>query len=321
MIKSPDPTAIAVASRSFSRHPVLRAELLARYPAARFNDDGVSLAGEGLIGFLRGAEKAITALERLDDDVFAALPGLKVVSKYGVGFDMIDLEAMTGRGVKLGWTGGVNRRSVAELVISLAIAMLRRLPEATAGVRAGNWAQIRGRQLGSCTVGIIGCGHVGKLLGRLLLPFGCRVLAHDILDFPDYYAETGVEASGLEGLLRQSDIVTVHLPLDRSTTNILNAERLALMRPGGFLINAARGGLIDEAALKSRLIDGRLAGAAFDVFVEEPPTDRQLLELPTFIVTPHIGGSTEEAILNMGRAAIRGLDDYGDPLVITACGR
>ncbi len=314
-------TTIAVASRSFSRHPVLRAELLGLYPDARFNDDGLSLAGDGLVDFLRGAEKAITALERLDDTVFAALPDLKVVSKFGVGFDMIDLDAMTRHGLKLGWTGGVNRRSVAELVISLAIALLRRLPEATADVRAGNWTQIRGRQLGSCTVGIVGCGHVGKLLGRLLLPFGCRVLAHDILDFPDYYAETGIEPVGLDELLKRSHIVTLHLPLDASTTKIISAERLALMQDGGFLINAARGGLVDEQALKARLTSGQLAGAAFDVFVDEPPRDRVLLDLPTFIVTPHIGGSTEEAVLNMGRAAIRGLDDNGDPLVITACGR
>nr|NQU57701.1 phosphoglycerate dehydrogenase [Rhodospirillales bacterium] len=121
-------TTVAVASRSFSRHPILRAELLARYPDARFNDEGLSLAGDSLIDFLGGAEKVITALERLDESVFTALPDLKVVSKYGVGFDMIDLDAMTRHGVKLGWTGGVNRRSVAELVISLSIALLRRLP-------------------------------------------------------------------------------------------------------------------------------------------------------------------------------------------------
>lgn len=310
-------TTVAVASRSFSRHPILRAELLAKYPDARFNDDGLSLAGDSLIDFLRGAEKAITALERLDESVFTTLPDLKVVSKYGVGFDMIDLDAMTRHDVKLGWTGGVNRRSVAELVISLSIALLRRLPEATFEVRAGKWAQITGRQLSSCTVGIIGCGHVGKLLGQLLRPFGCRVLAHDILDFPAYYAESGVEPVGIEELLQACDIVTLHLPLDSSTRNIITDEHLSLMKGGAFLINTARGGLVDEAALKKNLLSGQLAGAGFDVFTDEPPQDRELLDLPTFIVTPHIGGSTEEAILNMGRAAISGLDDYGDPRTIT----
>ncbi len=311
-------TTVVVASRSFSRHPVLREELLARYRNVRFNEDGVSLTGDSLIDFLGDAEKAITALEPLDESFFAALPGLKVVSKYGVGFDMIDLNAMTRHGVQLGWTAGVNRRAVAELVVSLSIAMLRKLPEITAEVREGQWRQIIGRQLSSCTVGVIGCGHVGKLLGRLLLPFGCRLVAHDILDFPDYYGETGVEAMTLEELLKQSDIVSLHLPLDSSTTNILNVERLSLMRQGAFLVNIARGGLVDEMALKKMLLSGHLAGAAFDVFVDEPPHDRGLLDLPTFIVTPHIGGSTEEAVLNMGRAAIKGLDHYGNPLLMTA---
>ena len=231
---------------------------------------------------------------------------------------MIDLNAMSRHGVQLGWTGGVNRRAVAELVVSLSIAMLRRLPEITAEVREGQWRQIMGRQLSSCTVGIIGCGYVGKLLGRLLLPFGCRLVAHDILDFPDYYGETGVEAMPLEELLKQSDIVSLHLPLDSSTTNMLNVERLSLMRQGALLVNIARGGLVDEAVLKKMLLSGHLAGAAFDVFVDEPPHDRELLDLTTFIVTPHIGGSTEEAVLNMGRAAIKGLDHYGDPLLMTA---
>jgi phosphoglycerate dehydrogenase-like enzyme len=299
---------IAVTSRSFSHHPILREELLSRYARVRFNDEGASLSGQKLIDFLRGHEKAITALECLDDTVFAALPGLKVVSKYGVGLDMIDLPAMERHGVLLGWTGGVNKRSVAELVISCMIALLHLVPQANLEVRCGKWRQLRGRQLTNRIVGIVGCGHVGKDVALLLRAFGCRVLAHDILDFPEFYAANQVTPVSLEDLLAQSDIVTLHLPLDDSTRNMLSAARLALMRPGAFLINAARGNLVDEAALKARLKDGRLAGAAFDVFAIEPPEDRELLALPNFIATPHIGGSTEEAILAMGRAAIAGLD-------------
>ena len=159
---------IAVTSRSFSRHPVLRRELLARHPNVTFNDAGIALADESLIAFLRGHERAITALERLDERLFDAVPELKVVSKYGVGFDMIDVEAMARYGVKLGWTGGVNRRSVAELVIAFSIMLLRRLPTANAEVRDGVWRQHVGRQLSDRTVGIVGCGHVGKELAVLL---------------------------------------------------------------------------------------------------------------------------------------------------------
>jgi phosphoglycerate dehydrogenase-like enzyme len=302
-------TRVCVTSRSFSRHPVLKRELLERYPGATFNDDGLKLGGQDLIAFLKDHDKAITALEILDAGLFSALPELTVFSKYGVGFDTIDLSAMTDAGVKLGWTGGSNKRSVSELVISFAVQLLRHTPKAERDVMNGAWHQHIGRQLSDCTVGIVGCGHVGKDLAVLLRAFGCKVLAHDIFDFPDFYAEHDVEPMGLEDLLKNSDVVTLHLPIDDGTRNMLNAERLALMRLDSIVINAARGGLIDEDALKAALIEERLGGAALDVFVIEPPEDKELLELPNFIVTPHLGGSAEEAILAMGRAAIRGLDE------------
>lgn len=308
-----DSTPVAVASRSFSRHPVLRRELLARYPNVTFNDQGQSLSGQALVAFLQGHPKAITALEVLDEAVFASLPELQVVSKYGVGIDMIDLEAMRRHGVRLGWTKGVNRRSVSELVIGLAVALLRLVPQANAEVRQGRWRQIVGRQLSDRTVGIIGCGHIGKDLAVLLKAFGCAVLANDIRDFPEFYQRHGVVPVDLETLLKTADVITLHLPLDTSTRNLLDKDRLALLRPDAVLINAARGGLVDEAALKTMLIDGRLAAAAFDVFAQEPPDDPELLRLPNFLATPHIGGSAAEAILAMGRAAIAGLDNAAVP--------
>lgn len=307
---------VAVTSRSFSRHPVLRAELAARYPDVTFNDDGRSLEGDALAAFLAGHERAITALDRVDDALLRCLPELRVIAKYGVGLDMLDLEAMTQRGVKLGWTAGVNRRSVAELVIALAIASLRHVPRATKLVEAGEWRQLVGRQLSDRVVGIVGCGHVGKEVVRLLRPFGCRMLSHDVKDFAAFYAEHSVRAASLHELLETCDVVTLHLPLTAATRGILSADRLARMRQDAILINTARGGLVDEAVLKAMLREGRLAGAAFDVFTDEPPGDRDLLQIPNFIATPHIGGSAEEAVLAMGRAAIRGLDDFGDPRAV-----
>lgn len=313
-------TKVAVASRSFSRHPVLRAEMLARYPDVTFNESGRSLAGAELIDFLKGHDRAITALERIDDALLSALPELKVIGKYGVGLDMIDMEAMVRHGVRLGWTGGVNRRSVSELVISCAIALLRHVPQGNREVMAGTWRQLMGRQLTGKSVGIIGCGHIGKDLTPLLKAFACRILAHDIRDFPDFYAAHGVEPRGLEDLLAEADIVTLHLPLDASTRNILSADKLALMKPSAILLNMARGGLVDEVAVKAMLMDGRLAGAAFDVFDNEPPADRELLCLPNFLATPHIGGSAEEAVVAMGRAAIDGLETNRLPLPGVFCG-
>jgi D-3-phosphoglycerate dehydrogenase len=303
-----DRTPIAVTSRSFSQHPVLRKELLDRYSDVRFNDEGLILAGEQLVEYARGRNKLITALEKIDRPFLAALPELEVISKYGVGTDMLDLEAMVHHGVRLGWEGGVNRRSVSELTLGLILAMLRQTPVLNREIRRGIWKYRKGSCLSGRTVGIVGCGNIGKDLVELLRPFGCKVLAYDLLDFEEFYAANRVTPTSLHELIRASDIVTLHVPLDRSTHHIMNADRLAMMKPDALLINTARGGLVDEAALRKMLQNKLLAGAAFDVFAEEPPKDTELLKLPNFYATPHIGGGSDEGILAMGRAAIRGLD-------------
>lgn len=302
-----DTCKVAVCSRSFSNNAVLRSELLVEYPNVSFNDSGLTLHGDALLEFLQGHERAIIALEVIDDVLLSQLPGLKVISKYGVGLDTIDLAAMRSRGKRLGWSGGVNRRSVSELVIAFAIAMLRHVPEANREILAGVWRQHVGGYLSNRTVGIIGCGHVGKDLVPLLNAFGCRILAHDIRDYSNFYEANGVEAVSLDDLLVRSDIVTLHVPLDDSTRGMLSGERLAMLKPTAVLINAARGGIVDEVALKRMLQTKRLAAAAFDAFSVEPPEDMELLSLPNFLATPHIGGSAHEAILAMGRAAIMGL--------------
>ena len=308
-------SSLVVASRSFSKHPILRKEVLNRYPDAKFNDEGLSLSGDSLADFLAGYEKAITALEKIDESILKQLPELKIIGKYGVGLDMIDLHAMKKYDVQLGWTGGVNKRSVSELVVSSAIALLHRSVFANAEVRKGEWYQVKGRQLSECTVGVIGCGHVGKDLVKLLRPFSCKILVHDILNFEDFYQENDVIATELDELIKQSDVVTLHLPLDSSTKNIMDREKLDLLKSDAILINLARGGLIDETALKELLKKKKIAGSALDVFVTEPPTDNDLIELENVLVTPHIGGSTEEAILAMGMAAIDGLENAQDPLI------
>lgn len=304
---------VAVCSRSFSRNQALRAALLDRYANVTFNDAGSSLAGDELVAFLKGHNKAITALERVDEAILSQLPDLQVIGKYGVGLDMIDLAAMRRFGKRLGWTGGVNRRSVAELVIAFAITMLRQVTIANREVLSGTWRQLVGGHLSGRTVGIVGCGHVGKEVVRLLQPFGCPVLAFDKVDYADFYREWGVERVNLDELIARSDVVTLHVPFDASTADIISAERLSAMKPGSVLINIARGGIVDEVALKRVLQEGPLMAAAFDVFAQEPPADRELLEMPNFLATPHIGGSAAEAIFLMGMAAIKGLDYHELP--------
>ena len=301
---------LAVASRSFSKNIVLRNKVLKLYPDTKFNDGGHSLNGDSLVEFLSGYEKAILALETIDESVLSRLPNLKVIGKYGVGLDMIDLKAMEKYDVKLGWTGGVNKRSVSELVVSFAIYLLHRVVFANNEVKRGEWYQVKGRQLSGRTVGIIGCGHIGKDLVGLLKPFGCKILVHDNVDYADFYRDNQVNSVGLEELAKQSDIISVHLPLNGSTKNIINKDLIEMFKKNAIFINVARGGLVDEVALEQRLIEGTLGGAALDVFALEPPLDNKIAQLDNVIVTPHIGGSTEEAILAMGEAAIAGLETF-----------
>jgi D-3-phosphoglycerate dehydrogenase len=301
-------TRIAVTARSFARNQTLRAELQARYPDVSFTDPSEPLTGERLTRFLRGHDGAIVGTERVDAALLAAVPELRVISKYGVGLDNLDLAALARHHVRLGWTPGVNRRAVAELTLMFAVALLRRVPESSGALRAGRWNKLSGRQLTGRTIGIIGCGHIGKDLVRLLAPFECRILAYDIKDYAHFYQTHRVTPVSLDELLAESEVVTLHVPLDDSTRGMMNRARLAQMRPGAWLINTARGGLVDEAALVSALKNGHLAGAAMDVFEDEPAANAELVALPTFLGTPHIGGSSEEAQLAMGRAAIEGLE-------------
>lgn len=301
---------LAVASRSFSKHQILRNEVLKAYPDAKFNDEGLSLGGDALVDFLSGYEKAILALETIDESILARLPDLCVIGKYGVGLDMLDLRSMEKYGVNLGWTGGVNKRSVSELTLSLAIDLLHRSTFASCEVRRGEWYQVRGRQLTGKTFGIIGCGHVGKDLVRLLQPFGCKILVNDIMAFHDFYQDHNISAVGLDELLARSDIVSLHVPMNESTKNLISAERLKLLKNDAILINIARGGLIDEVALEKALLGNKLGGVALDVLAVEPPESCTIAHLDNVIVTPHIGGSTEEAVYAMGMAAIEGLKNY-----------
>jgi D-3-phosphoglycerate dehydrogenase len=309
--------AVAVASRSFSRDARLREELLARHPNARFNRTGHTLKGDDLIAFLRGHARAITGLERMDEAVFRAVPELRLVSKYGVGLDMLDLDAARRCGVAIRWTPGVNRQGVAELAVAMMIMLGRRVLPLARETADGGWQQPVGRQLSSATVGIVGCGHVGKRVAEMCRAVGSTVIACDVLAYDEFYRAHDIRPVSLGELLRAADIVTLHVPLDASTRGMIGAREIALMKSSAFLLNTARGGIVDERALKRALLDGRLAGAAFDVYEREPPDDDELLQLPTVVPMPHIGASTEESVLAMGRAAIEGLSDPGREIALS----
>jgi phosphoglycerate dehydrogenase-like enzyme len=305
---------VAVTSRSFSKHEGLRNELLKKYPETDFNDLGESLSGQRLVKFLSGHTKAITALEILDEPILRQLPELEVISKYGVGLDMLDLSAMSDMGKKLGWTSGVNRRSVTELALSFMIASLRNFPYCQKEIFAGRYRQIQGRELSGRTVGIIGCGNIGKDLVEILKPFNCNILVNDIVSFSEFYLKHNILAVSKEELLSKAELVTLHVPLDDSTRRMIGKEELKLMKQESVLINTARGNLVDEKALLEGLKVGQPGAAAFDVLAQEPPDDFELINHDNFLITPHIGGSTKEAIWAMGMAAIDGLDKVMFPL-------
>lgn len=306
------PQRVAVPAISFGQHPGLVKRLLELYPDAKVNTDGIPYyrSEQETIAYLDGCDAAIVSFEPINERVLAALPRLKVVSKLGVGLDKIDAAAMRRHGVRLGWTPGVNKRSVAELALCLAIAALRHVVERNAAMRRGERPlQRMGRQLTGRVVGIHGCGEIGKEFVRLLRPFDCTVLACDIKNYADFYAEHRVTPVDLDELLARSEVLSIHLTVTDRTRGLYDAATLDKLRSDCVLINTARGRIIDEAALKERLKSRRIAAAAIDAFAVEPPTDDELLNLPSFIATPHIGAGAEEARWLMGITAIEGLVD------------
>ena len=268
------------------------------------------MTDDELVVFLSDRDAAIMGLENLTADMLDQLPELKIISRMGVGLDNVDPGMLRDRGIRIGWTGGTNRRSVAELMIAFSICALRHVGPLYAAMRNGERPRHQmGRHLSGRVVGLHGCGNVGKDVVRLLQAWDCEILAHDLLDFPEFYDEFGVTPVSFEDLVTRSEVVSLHIPLDDTTRGLYSAGVLDLMRDDAVLINTCRGGIIDEYALKQRLMEGRLAAACIDAFAVEPPTDDELLNAPNFLCTPHIGGSAEEARLAMGRAAIDGIED------------
>jgi phosphoglycerate dehydrogenase-like enzyme len=308
-------TKIAVASPSFCEHPKLRAELLARYPDAKLNPDLRVLAGQELIAFLAGADVAVVALEHMTADIIDALPDLKVISKLGTGVDALDAGAMARRGIRLGWRPGANATSVAELVISLALIGLKRIGPLRDAAAQGRAVGVRmGRLLSGRVFGIHGCGHIGQAVARFLKSFDCEILAHDAVDRSDFYRQHDIKAVCFDELVNRSEVLSIHVALTEQTAGLYDGRLLGRLRPDCVLINTARGEVWDEAALKAHLRANSRFMACADVFVNEIQFDFELLNMPNFYGTPHIGGSAEEARYAMGRIAIEGIEDNFVPV-------
>ena len=296
---------VAVTSRSFSKNKTLVDELRKRYKKVILNTAGKTLTGDFLIDFLRDANKVIVGLEKLDSSALDKLPNLKVISKYGVGLNNIDLDQINKRNIRLGFSPGVNKIPVAELSILLILMSLRRVHSSMSDIKNGIWSQERGQELSNKTVGILGFGNIGNLLADFLNPYGCKILGFDINEIE----RKEVKQCSIEEIFIDADIVSIHLPLTNSLKGLVDKKLFQVSKKNLKLINTSRGGLVNEEHLYNFLIMNEKAFAAFDVFELEPAFDSPLLDLKNFFATSHLGSMTEEGVIAMGLAAIEGLDE------------
>jgi len=302
---------IAVTSPSFSKHPDLINEMKNSFSDFKLNTEGKRFTTSELIDYLTGYDAAIIGLDEINKTVIDKLPQLKMISKYGVGLNNIDLDYCKEKNVKIGWTGGVNKLSVAEMVIGNTISLLRNLYVSSSQLSKGDWIKNGGQQLSNKTVGIIGVGHIGKEVIRLLKPFNCNILVNDIIDQNDYYKSVNAKEVSKEEIFKQSNIITIHTPLTNETKNLVNDKTLSLMASDAIVLNTARGGIVNQEDLKEALINHKIGGASLDVYENEPITDMELLSIPNLINTPHIGGNSKEAVKAMGMSAINHLKNSG----------
>ena len=301
---------IVATSPSFSKNRILQKEMKKYFPDAKLNLAGKRFNKKELIEFIQEADAVIVGLEPIDEEVLNHCTNLKIVSKYGVGLNNIDKSACEKRGIAIGWTGGVNKLSVAEMALGFMLMFSRNLFTTTNQLKNGVWNKSGGFQLSGKTIGIIGVGHIGKELVRLLQPFRCKILVNDIIDQDKYYKQNDLEEVSKEELYKRSDIISIHTPQDESTYKFITLDEMKKMKSSAYLLNTARGGLVDEQDLKYALQNGIIAGAAIDAYEEEPPTDKEFLELPNLICTPHIGGNAKEAVEAMGMSAIKHLKEF-----------
>ncbi|HWG74394.1 MAG TPA: phosphoglycerate dehydrogenase [Acidimicrobiales bacterium] len=258
----------------------------------------IGLSPEDLAGHLGGVEAIIVrSATQLTAAVLEAARQLRVVGRAGTGVDNIDLHAASAHGVLVLNAAGANSVSMAEHTMALMLAVARHVPQADASVRAGLWERSRfqGVELDGMTLGVLGLGATGSLVAKRAQAFGMRVVAWDPWMGPARAAQLGVELVEVDDLFTEADFVSVHLNRTPDTLGLVGERLLALAKPGLRLVNCARGGIVDEAALSAALVSGRVAGAALDVFDHEPPTGSPVLDLAEVVLTPHLGGSTAQA--------------------------
>jgi len=293
---------VLIASRSFGK---VTPDVFERLRAAGCeivpNPHEHAPSEQDMLALVRDIDVIVSGTEPITAQVMAAANRLKGISKHGVGYENIDLAAAKAAGVLVCIAGGTISNSVADMAMALMLALARQIPAGDAMVKQGRWGRTVGIELAGKVLGIVGLGQIGKAVCRRALGFEMRVITFDTYRDEVFAQANGVEYVSLPTLLQQADFVSLHAPGGTDTRALIDATALAQMKPIAYLINTARGELIDETALYAALRDGRLAGAACDVFCEEPPAkDNPLLALPNFIAAPHSAGQTKEGLIAMG---------------------
>jgi D-3-phosphoglycerate dehydrogenase len=255
---------------------------------------------------------AVRSATKVKADIIAAARNLKVIGRAGIGVDNVDIPAATAKGIVVMNTPFGNSITTAEHAIALMFAAARQIGAADASTQAGKWEKNRfmGLELYAKTLGVIGCGNIGSLVAERALGLKMKVVAYDPFLSPERAVAIGVEKVELEDLLKRADIITLHVPMTEKTKNVLSRENLAKTKKGVIIVNAARGGLVDEVALRELLDNGHVAAAGFDVFTVEPAKENPLFGAPNFVATPHLGASTNEAQENVALQVAEQMADY-----------
>ncbi|MCA9875585.1 MAG: phosphoglycerate dehydrogenase [Anaerolineales bacterium] len=297
---------VLVTPTSYGRFdPRQKTELETAVGRVTYNTTGKPLTSAQLQELLPDVDGYIAGLDEIDETAVASAPCLRVIARYGVGTNNVDLAAAAAHGVIVTNTPGANAASVAELTIALMLNLQRPILAAAAETRQGGWPRLKGVSLVGKTVGLLGLGAIGKEVARRLAGFDCAVWAYDVVTDEAFVRQHHVTLTTMDALLTHADVLSLHLPVLPSTRQMVNADFLQQMKPGAYLINTSRGELVDEAALYTALATGHLAGAALDAFSQEPPgTENPLLSLPQVIPTPHMGAHSDDATNAMGRMAL-----------------
>ncbi|MCI9023757.1 MAG: phosphoglycerate dehydrogenase [Dorea sp.] len=274
-----------------------------------FNTTGRPLTEDELIPLLDDCDGYIAGLDFVTEKVLRSCKQLKAISRYGAGYDRVDIDTAKSCGIPVSNTPGVNAEAVGELAFSLILSLARKIPYLDHSTRIGEWNRSTGMELKGKTLGIMGLGAIGKVVARCAKGFEMDVAAYDPYIDTSYCAAHHIRVSTFDELIKHADVISLHLPLNASTRHMIDQKALCRMKPGALLVNTSRGGIIDETAAYEALKNGTLGGLGLDAFETEPPKDSPLFQLDNVVVTPHTGAHTFEATRNMAHAAIQNLID------------